>query len=114
MTSLSVFVLGSTGYVGGTVLATSWVKRHPDFNYTALVRNPKDVPAVQALGPNVKTVIGSHSDLELIEQYSRENDVVANFADCDDLPLTEAILKGLADRAKSSTAAFKPILIHTR
>src|SRR4051812_17657070 len=100
MTSHSIFVLGATGYIGGSVLASSWVKRYPSFNYTALVRNPKDVPAIEALGPNVKAVIGSHSDLELIEQHSRDHGIVVNFAESDDLALIKAILKGLTDHAK--------------
>ena len=54
---------------------------------------------------------GSHHDLEKIQNLAAQADIVVNAADADDLPLTMAILEGL--KARSMTATFKPILIHT-
>ncbi|KAG8887155.1 hypothetical protein FRB98_000411, partial [Tulasnella sp. 332] len=90
MVQTTVFMLGATGYIGGSVL-DQLVKKHPEFIYTALVRNPKDNKAIEAL--NVKVAQGSHSDLDLIEKVASESDIVFNCGDADDLPLTEAILK---------------------
>lgn len=56
-------------------------------------------------------VHGSHDDLEKIQNLAAQADIVVNAADADDLPLTKAILEGL--KARSVTATFKPILIHT-
>lgn len=106
----SVFVLGATGYIGGSILV-GIQQRYPEFNYTALVRNPKDNPALEAIG--VRVLQGSHSDLELIEKVAAQHDIVVNCADADDLPLTTAILKGMIDRSKSRSSPRKPILIHT-
>ncbi|KAG8926792.1 hypothetical protein FRC01_008363 [Tulasnella sp. 417] len=108
---LSVFLLGVTGYIGGSVLVDH-KKRYPNAQFTALVRNPKDMVAVQAFG--VKVVQGSHSNLDIIQKLASEHDVVINCGDSDDLPLTKAVLAGLEDRARAKPdASRKPILIHT-
>ncbi|KAG8897894.1 hypothetical protein FRC01_011123, partial [Tulasnella sp. 417] len=106
----SVFVLGATGYIGGSVLV-GIQQRYPEFNYTALVRNSKDNPGLEAIG--VRVLQGSHSDLELIEKVAAQHDIVVNCADADDLPLTTAILKGMIERSKSGSSQRKPLLIHT-
>ncbi|KAG8949657.1 hypothetical protein FRC04_008403 [Tulasnella sp. 424] len=105
----SLFFLGVTGYIGGSVLV-ELKKRYPNAQFTALVRNPKDAAAVQALG--VKVVQGSHSDLDLVQQFASDNDVVINCGDSDDFPLNKAILAGLEKRAQTKPSR-KPILIHT-
>ncbi|KAG8989178.1 hypothetical protein FRB93_003739 [Tulasnella sp. JGI-2019a] len=110
MVQTTAFVLGATGYIGGSILV-DLTKKYPDFVYSALVRSPKDNNAIEALG--VKIIQGSHTDLELIEKSASESDIVFNFADCDDLPLTEAILKGLKTRGARKDGTKKPILIHT-
>ncbi|KAG8930777.1 hypothetical protein FRC01_002281 [Tulasnella sp. 417] len=109
-TPLSVFILGATGYVGGSILVR-FQREYPDFTWTALVRNPKDVSAIQALG--VKVVQGTQLDLDLIEHTAAEHDAVLNIANSDDLPLTQAVLRGLESRARSGDVAGKPILVHT-
>lgn len=105
----TVLILGVTGYIGGSVLV-ELRRRHPDFHFTALVRNPKDNAAVVALAVNV--VNGSHQELDLIERLASEHDITVNAADSDDLPLTNAIIRGLTTRGKA--VGKKPILIHTR
>ncbi|KAG9046855.1 hypothetical protein FS837_003521 [Tulasnella sp. UAMH 9824] len=109
--TFSLFFLGVTGYIGGSVLV-ELKNRYPNAQFTALVRNSKDIAAVQALG--VQVVQGSHSDLELIRKLASEHDVVINCGDSDDLPLTKVILTGLESRAQAKPDALrKPILIHT-
>ncbi|KAG8993265.1 hypothetical protein FRB94_010919 [Tulasnella sp. JGI-2019a] len=110
MVQTTAFILGATGYIGGSVLV-DLTKKYPDFVYSALVRNPKDNNAIEALG--VKIVQGSHTNFDLIEKSASESDIVFNFADCDDLPLTEAILRGMKTRGARKDGTKKPILIHT-
>ncbi|KIO27839.1 hypothetical protein M407DRAFT_22891 [Tulasnella calospora MUT 4182] len=107
---ISVFILGATGYVGGSVLVR-FQREYPDFTWTALVRNPKDVSTIQALGVNV--VQGTQLDLDLIESTAAKHDAVLNIANSDDLPLTQAVLRGLESRARSGNVIGKPILLHT-
>jgi len=64
------------------------------------VRRPESRKPVEDLGPNVRTVEGSFDDLALIEQHTREADVVVNTADSDTVPLIEAILAGQRKRAE--------------
>jgi len=106
----SVFVIGATGYIGGSVLA-AYVSNHPEFVYTALVRNPKDNKAIESLG--VRVLQGSNSDLDLVGKAVSENDIVLNCADADDLPLADAIIKGLFTRAARKDGVRKPVYIHT-
>jgi len=110
MSQISAFILGATGYVGGSVLAT-YLKKHPEIRYTATVRNPKDIQAIEALG--VRVVQGSNADLDLIEKLASEHDLVINFADSDDVPLTKAVIKGLQARAKGTGATKKSVYIQT-
>ena len=42
----SIFVLGATGYIGGSVLV-GYKKAYPDYDYVALVRSESNIPAVE-------------------------------------------------------------------
>ncbi|KIO23946.1 hypothetical protein M407DRAFT_44912, partial [Tulasnella calospora MUT 4182] len=109
--TLSVFFLGGTGYLGGSILA-ELTKRHPEIRFVTLVRNPADNAAFQPLG--VEVINGTHSDLVLIEKLASEHDVVVNAADAETLALSKAILSGMEQRARERPdAERKPILIHT-
>ncbi|CAG7854911.1 SubName: Full=Uncharacterized protein {ECO:0000313/EMBL:CCA70316.1} [Serendipita indica DSM 11827] len=102
----TIFVLGITGYIGGSV-ANGLRGVFPDHEFVALVRSQKNNFAVEALG--VKVLQGSHSDHKLITDQAAKSDIIVNCADADDLELTKAILSG----AKSTTIGKTPILIHT-
>ncbi|KAG8859277.1 hypothetical protein FRB96_004492 [Tulasnella sp. 330] len=106
----AVFIIGATGYVGGSVLV-GLLQKYPEFVYTAMVRNPKDNKAIEAL--NIRVLQGSNNDLELVEKASSEHDIVFNFADSDDVLLANAIIKGLMFRASRKDGSRKPIYIHT-
>jgi len=75
MSTKKFFITGATGYIGGTVLdrflrhesASSW-------QFTALVRSEDKAEKLRDFG--VKTIIGSLSDLSLIENAASESDVV--------------------------------------
>ncbi|CAE6438851.1 unnamed protein product [Rhizoctonia solani] len=91
-TSTKVFFIGATGYVGGAIL-TELLRTSASFTITALVRKDSDINILEKLG--VKTIKGSFSDLDKIEQASREANIVYNAADADDLGLTRAVIRGL-------------------
>ncbi|KAI0041066.1 NAD(P)-binding protein [Auriscalpium vulgare] len=104
----SVFFLGATGYVGGSVLV-AFRERYPSLPITALVRNPAHVDTIRSTG--VAVLQGSFTDTALIEEQSYAHDIVVNTADSDDVPFVEAILRGSRRRADEGKA--KSVFIHT-
>jgi len=108
MSSLqSIFILGATGYIGGTLLVPL-LTEYPSATIVVLVRKPEAGVIVKELAPSRITIVqGSHSNLELIQAEAAKADLVINTADCDDVALTKSIIKGLGDREN------KGILIHT-
>ncbi|KAG9098722.1 hypothetical protein FRC06_006042 [Ceratobasidium sp. 370] len=106
----SIFILGATGYVGGSLLV-ALAKAYPSTKISALVRSPGDATSVSAVGPCVRVVQGSHADLELITTESSSADVVFQVSDPDDLALTQAIVAGL--KARKEVNGKRGILVHT-
>jgi putative NADH-flavin reductase len=104
-TSTKIFILGATGYIGGAILS-ELLRTSASFTISALVRKDQDIAVLEKLG--VRTIKGSFSDLDKIEQASHEADVVYNAADADDMGLAQAILKGLKSKKE------RGILIQTR
>ncbi|KAG6868177.1 hypothetical protein C0993_006613 [Termitomyces sp. T159_Od127] len=104
------FILGATGYIGGTVL-TRFLERSDitSSKITALVRSPEKAAIFASFGINA--VIGSHTDGQLVEKLASEADVVVSMADADYLPAIQAILRGL--KMRHETTGTVPILIHT-
>ncbi|KAG6331881.1 hypothetical protein ID866_7207 [Astraeus odoratus] len=107
-----IFFTGATGYVGGTVL--SRLIEHPTYETTeisVLIRPSKKdkITVLESLG--LKPVFGTYDDLELLENQASKSDIVIACADADNLPATEAILKGL--RKRYETTGTQPLLIHT-
>ncbi|KIJ63842.1 hypothetical protein HYDPIDRAFT_29192 [Hydnomerulius pinastri MD-312] len=110
-TKTQIFFTGATGYIGGTVLLR--LLDHPTFassEITALLRKAEKVPAFESIG--VKTVLGSNSDLDLLEKQASQSDIVFACANADDVPACEAILRGLKKRHQTTSTV--PILIHTK
>ncbi|KAI0920646.1 hypothetical protein AcV5_010330 [Taiwanofungus camphoratus] len=106
----SIFLLGATGYIGGSVLTR--LLRHPSantFDITVLVRNADKAKRFESFG--VKAVVGSHADLDKLEALSEQAHVVFSCADADDLPAIQAVLAGL--RKRHASVGDLPILIHT-
>jgi len=104
----SVFLLGSTGYIGGSLLV-ALKKEHPDLQITALVRSESDFDAIRKAG--AIPIQGTFQDLDKIADLSANADVIINTGDNDDVEFTNAILRGLKARGD----AGKPVgvLIHT-
>ncbi|CUA69828.1 hypothetical protein RSOLAG22IIIB_04082 [Rhizoctonia solani] len=104
----SVFLLGATGYVGGSLLVTL-LKEYPSATFTGLVRNSKSAEAVKAVSPDrINTILGTHSDASIIEAEIGKADITINAASCDDMELMDNIINGFKKKSQ------KGILIHTR
>jgi hypothetical protein len=105
-------------------------KKHPDYEYTLLVRNEDKGKEVKARYPSVKLVYGSLDDSAVIEKAAAEADIVVRqylygpghtsqlllltpIADtahsADDAPSAKAIAKGIA---AGHTAEAPGVYIH--
>ncbi|EJD37988.1 NAD(P)-binding protein [Auricularia subglabra TFB-10046 SS5] len=107
--SLSIFVLGVTGYIGGSLLRRLAIQ-YPQAHITALVRNNNVAALFQEAGVH-ELLLGSHKDLDTIETACSNAELVINVADCDDTELTAAVLRGLKKRFEKT--GRRPVLIHT-
>ncbi|GJE97532.1 NAD(P)-binding protein [Phanerochaete sordida] len=106
-----IFVIGATGYIGGTVLSRLLAHRGAhSFQITALVRSPDKGKILQDQF-GVHSVVGSTEDTTLLERLSAEAHVVFSMADADDVPAMQAILRGL--RTRHTRTGDVPVLIHT-
>ncbi|GFN12470.1 nucleoside-diphosphate-sugar epimerase [Aspergillus tubingensis] len=96
MTTLpKIFITGATGYIGGDALYAIFAK-HPEYQYTVLVRSPEKAAQVQAQYPSIRVVIGDLDDSALLEKESAEADIVLHTADASDHEgAANAIAKGL-------------------
>lgn len=66
---------GVTGYIGGDALYALHSK-HPEYEYTALVRTQEKADKVTAKFPDVRIVIGANEDSHLIREEASKADVV--------------------------------------
>ncbi|KAE9407773.1 NAD(P)-binding protein [Gymnopus androsaceus JB14] len=107
-----ILITGVTGYVGGAVLTR--LARRDDFDsldIRCIVRSPDKAAKIEALYKNVKTIVGSHSDIALMTQAASEVDVVIAMADCFDLDAATGTLQGLKKRFEET--GKQPIFINT-
>ena len=70
-----LFITGATGYIGGDALYAI-VNAHPDFEITALVRNPDKGAQVVKDYASIKLVYGDLDSIDLITEESIKADVV--------------------------------------
>jgi uncharacterized protein YbjT (DUF2867 family) len=66
---------GATGYIGGDVLY-ALEKAHPNYEYTALVRNSEKGGPVAAAFPKIRLVYGGLDDSQLLEDEAARADIV--------------------------------------
>lgn len=66
---------GITGYIAGDAFVTMYEK-HPDYEYTALIRTEENAKQVTSKYPSVKTVIGDLDSFDLIKEHAAKNDIV--------------------------------------
>ncbi|KAI6355498.1 hypothetical protein MCOR31_011177 [Pyricularia oryzae] len=90
-----IFFTGATGFVGGDVLEALHSK-HPDYEYTILVRTEERAKPVRERYSDANVIIGSNDSAEIIEKAAAEADVVVHTAEsADDEPSAKSIVKGL-------------------
>ncbi|KAK9708764.1 hypothetical protein K7432_009427 [Basidiobolus ranarum] len=105
MSPVKIFLTGSTGYIGGSVL-TRLLQSPERYEISALVRKKEQGETLKKLG--VTPVLGSLDDAEILFEASKAADAVINAADSDHLPSAQAIVRGL--KAKNNN---KAVLLHT-
>jgi uncharacterized protein YbjT (DUF2867 family) len=66
---------GATGYIGGDTLFALYNK-HPDYEYSALVRTEEKAKPVKEAFPNVRIVLGNLDDAKVLEEEAAKADVV--------------------------------------
>lgn len=72
-------------------------KAHPEYSYTAVVRNSEKGAPVAARFPEIRLVYGDMDSSDLIEEESANADIVLHMADSSDhVDAANAIAKGLA------------------
>ncbi|KAL0579458.1 hypothetical protein V5O48_002564 [Marasmius crinis-equi] len=101
-----LFLTGTTGYIGGSVLNTIYTK-HPNYDITVLLRNP---PATfPSTYPNAKVIRGTYDDAEILSAGAAEADIVVHSGDSDHEPSIKALLSGLLSSATKDKPKY---LIH--
>ena len=64
-----------TGYIAGDALY-ALNQKHPDYEYSALVRTQEKADIVKKAFPNVRIVLGGNDDSELLKEEAAKADVV--------------------------------------
>ncbi|KAJ7481089.1 nucleoside-diphosphate-sugar epimerase [Mycena galericulata] len=90
-----ILITGSTGYIGGSVLAAI-TTAHPEYAVTALLR--KVSQSYTDAYPNVKTIIGDYDSADILAKATSESDIVIHAGDSDHKPAMESFLAGLGRR----------------
>lgn len=112
--SKTVFLLGATGYIGGTVLTKLLSLPTPPSTITVLMRDEKKAQAISQIktnGTTLKPIMGSLQDLETLTKAAADADIVINTADADDLDATKALIEGMKQRKEKTK--HRSLLIHT-
>lgn len=110
-TPVKVLFTGATGYVGGAILDRLLVHAQRDsFEITSFSRDATKAQALEAQF-GVKSVLGSLSDVQKLEDLAAGADIVLNTAASDDLPVIQAILRGL--KRRHTATGETPAFIHT-
>lgn len=73
--SPTIFVTGVSGYIGGHVVA-DLIKKHPEYQYTTLVRTEKQAEIIRSTWPAVGTVLGDLDNSDLLVEQGKRADVI--------------------------------------
>ncbi|KAF2003215.1 NAD(P)-binding protein [Amniculicola lignicola CBS 123094] len=96
-----VFITGVTGYIGGDVLYALFNK-HPEYEYTALIRTQEKADTIKKEYLKLKTIISDLDDSSVLEEAAAQADIVIHTADASDHKgAAEAIAKGLSTHSKT-------------
>ncbi|MBE0624387.1 MAG: NAD-dependent epimerase/dehydratase family protein [Burkholderiales bacterium] len=93
---MKVFIIGASGYIGGSVAAGLLSAGH---HILGLVRSAQKAEQVQARG--IEPVLGSLEDAGVLVRAARDADAVINAADADHMAAIESILPALAGSGKA-------------
>ncbi|CAK5277614.1 unnamed protein product [Mycena citricolor] len=94
-----ILTTGSTGYIGGSVLAAIHAT-YPECTISAMLR--KITTRYTDAYPNVKIVQGDYDSAEIIATAAAESDIVIHAGDSDHRGAMEAILTGLKRRTSTT------------
>jgi len=112
--TITIFITGGSGYIGGAVLNTLAVEKHPEISYRALVRDEGFAAKLIQKYPNVTPVLGDLDNVGLLEEEASKADIVINTANNDHTASPPAILRGLSTPLPNdSTPPKNRYLIHT-
>ncbi|KAI8936749.1 hypothetical protein NX059_007136 [Plenodomus lindquistii] len=101
-----IFITGATGYIGGDTLFALYDK-HPEYEYTALVRTEEKAKPVKDAFPKIRIVLGDLDDSKVLEEEAARADVVIHTADASDHEgAAKAIAKGLASSHSKQSPGF--------
>ncbi|ODM15522.1 hypothetical protein SI65_09125 [Aspergillus cristatus] len=100
----SVFLIGP-GFIGREILD---LLIQEQYNVTVLVRRESAAAEFQA--QNIRSVLGSLDDQDIIQKQVAASDIVIHTATADHLPSAEAVIAGINKRAKNNQPT---IYIHT-
>ncbi|KAF2843991.1 NAD(P)-binding protein [Plenodomus tracheiphilus IPT5] len=101
-----IFITGATGYIGGDTLFALYEK-HPEYEYTALVRTEEKAKSVKDAFPKVRIALGDLDNSKVLEEEAAKADVVIHTADASDHEgAAKAIAKGLASSHSKEKPGF--------
>ncbi|KAF3914337.1 hypothetical protein AA313_de0205820 [Arthrobotrys entomopaga] len=108
--SKKIFIIGASGYVGGTILHDLLKLNHnPPLEITALVRSSSSASKLTTAHPTIKTVIGDLDSSSILTSISSQSDIIITAADADHPPHIRSIYAGMAQNKSGK----KTYLIHT-
>ena len=107
-----IFLVGATGYVGGTLLNHLRTK-NPSLSVTALVRTPEHAKTVSAAYPAVTTVLGDLDSHDTLVAEATKADIVIQCSNGDHEAGILSLADGVTERNKTvqQKGGFKPVLI---
>jgi len=97
---MNVFVVGATGYIGGTVAVSLLGAGH---RVLGLARTEEKAAALQKLG--IEAVVGDFDNRKVLEQGAQSTDATINVSDSDHMGVIQTLICALAGTGKT--------LIHT-
>lgn len=75
MATPKLFMIGATGFIGAAVYDLIYAK-HPEYDYTALVRNKEKAEELVAHYPLTRAIVGDLNDPQFIESEAEKANIV--------------------------------------
>jgi nucleoside-diphosphate-sugar epimerase len=101
-----VFLIGP-GLIGADLLE---LLLDDGYEVTTMVRREEHAAQIREFGTNVKVIMGTLDDKDIITKHTAEVPIVIHAATADHLPSVEAVIDGIRQRADKSQST---IFIHT-